>query len=83
MTTKQHKPKSPSAIALAIVKESRREDGSYSSGGVGRFRSPVVAATVLESRMRLQAHVDAAGNDPEARRAALLGFFGSKPESAQ
>ncbi len=77
--TKQ--PPKPSAKSLSIVKSTRRDDGSYSSGGVGRFRSPELAATVMDNRIRLRAHVDKAGNAPEARTAALLAYFGCKVEA--
>lgn len=71
----------PKAETVALVEAHRSADGSYSSGGVGRFKSPVIAATVLENRMRLRDHVNAAGTDPEARKAALLSYFGVKGEA--
>lgn len=79
MTTDKH-PK-PTAESLAIVKATRRKDGSYSSGGVGRFRSPELAAVTMDNRQRLRAHVDKAGSDPTARAAALLAYFGLKGDA--
>lgn len=65
----------PSAESLAEVMANRNADGSYSSGGVGRFRSAELAAITLDNRKRLRAHVNAAGIDPAARKAALLAYF--------
>lgn len=68
----------PTTQSLATVRSTRSADGSFSSGGVGRFRSAYVAATVMDTRKKLQAHVDAAGSDPVARKAALLSYFAKK-----
>lgn len=76
------KPVEASAESLAEVKATRRADGSYSSGGVGRFRSAELAAKVLDTRKAFAAKLDAAGpkGSPE-RRAAFLAHFGIKAEA--
>lgn len=67
--------KQASAESLAQVDATRNKNGSYSSGGIGRFKSAELAARVMDTRKKLQAHVNIAGTDPIARQTALLAFF--------
>lgn len=55
-------------------------DGStyYTTGGVGRFRSKVVAQTVIANHARFQAATNREGMTEEERKAAFAAFFGIK-----